>query len=441
MIEVQVLCACLERKDFSFLRLNDIDEKYFPNYREEYKFIEDHVNKFGNVPDKATFIDKFREFTFEEVYETTNYLIDKIREEYIFNISAQMLNDIAAKLKKGVDSREVVSYMTSKIPELQKQLTFEATDLIHDFESRYQKYEERSENPEKAFFKFGIPELDAVTGGIDRNEDLGVISASTGQGKSWWAIFIGLSVAKQGYKVGYYAGEMSKDLVGWRIDTMHSHISNFALTRGNKYIKEDYRHALEDLRKNTPGHFYCATPEDFGDAPTVAKLGAFIEKYNLDMLIVDQLSLVKDSGPLKKRDEAYANISKDMKLLQVRKRIPIYEVSQLNRGANAKDVVDPGTEHMAGSNRISEDATIALSIKQKQPNVLEIRIMKGRNVPTGSKLTYNWNIDTFDLVYVKTEDDVYTQFLKQQEKKGVKQEPQPTEKEVYKDNYEGADPF
>lgn len=441
MIEVQVLCACLERKDFSFLRLNDIDEQYFPNYREEYKFIENHVNKFGNVPDKATFIDKFKEFTFEEVYETTNYLVDKIREEHIFNISAQMINDVAAKLKKGEDSREVASYMISKIPDLQKKLNFEATDLIHNFESRYQKYEERSENPEKAFFKFGIPELDAVTGGIDRNEDLGVISASTGQGKSWWAIFIGLSVAKQGYKVGYYAGEMSKDLVGWRIDTMHSHISNFALTRGNKYIKEDYRHALEDLRKNTTGQFWCATPEDFGDAPTVAKLGAFIEKYDLDMLIVDQLSLVKDTGPMKKRDEAYANISKDMKLLQVRKRIPIYEVSQLNRGANAKDVVDPGTEHMAGSNRISEDATIAISIKQKQPNTLELRIMKGRNVPTGSKLTYNWSIDTFDLVYVKTEDDVYTQHLKQQEKKGVKLEKQPTEKEIYQDNYNGNDPF
>lgn len=441
MIEVQVLCACLDRKDFSFLRLNDIDEQYFPNYKEEYKFIENHVNKFGNVPDKATFIDKFREFTFEEVYETTNYLVDKIREEHIFNISAQMLNDVAKKLKNGEDSREVASYMISKIPDLQKKLNFEATDLIHNFESRYQKYEERSLNPEKAFFKFGIPELDAVTGGIDRNEDLGVISASTGQGKSWWAIFIGLSVAKQGYKVGYYAGEMSKDLVGWRIDTMHSHISNFALTRGNIHIKDDYKHALEDLRKNTTGQFWCATPEDFGDAPTVAKLGAFIEKYNLDMLIVDQLSLVKDSGPMKKRDEAYANISKDMKLLQVRKRIPIYEVSQLNRGASAKDVVDPGTEHMAGSNRISEDATLALSIKQKQPNTLEIRIMKGRNVPAGSKLTYNWNIDTFNLVYVKTEDDVYTEHLKKLEKKGIKQDPQPTEKEVYKDNYEGTDPF
>ncbi|MEG1565822.1 MAG: DnaB-like helicase C-terminal domain-containing protein [Bacilli bacterium] len=442
MIEVQCICACLERKDFSFLRLNDIDEKYFPNYRDEYKFIEEHVNKYGNVPDQATFIEKFREFPFETVAETSNYLIDKIREEETYNFTVRFLNDVAARFKKGEDSRKVVADMSSKLPELSRRMmTFEATDLIHNFEQRYNKYEERSNDLNKAFFNFGINELDAVTGGIDRSEELGVISASTGQGKSWWAIFIGLSVAKQGYKVGYYSGEMSKETVGWRIDTEYSHISNFALTRGNKYIKEEYRRHLEELRKNVSGSFYCATPEDFGDAPTVSKLGSFIEKYDLDFLLIDQLSLVSDSGSLKKRDEAYANISKDLKLLQGRKHIPIFSVSQLNRGAQDKDVVDPGTNNISGSNRIAEDATLVLSIKQTQKGTLELRIMKARNCPSGSKLTYNWKIDTFDLVYVKTEDDVYVKHLAQQEKKGIQQEKQLSEKEIYKDNYNGTDPF
>src|SRR5699024_9969837 len=105
-------------------------------------------------------------------------------------------------------------------------------------------------------------------------------------------------------------------------------------------------------------------------------------------------------------------------------------VVQLNRGANAKDVEDPGTEHVAGSNRISEDATLAISVKQKQPNTLELRIMKGRNCPTGSKLTYTWAIDTFELTYVATEDDAYSYHLKHQEKKGIKHEKK-TEQETY----------
>lgn len=441
MIEVQCLCACLDRKDFSMFRLNDIDRNFFKDYRQEYEFIENHTLTYGNVPDLATFLTRFPDFEMIEVVETDKYLIDKLRENYVYNSSVDLLKDVEKKFKT-LDSREAVSYLLSRMPELNKKLTFEATDLIHSFDKRYQKYEERANDPDNSFILTGVKELDAIIGGFDTSEEDAIVTASTGQGKSWWAIFFGLSAAKQGKTVGYYSGEMSKEVVGWRLDTMYNHISNFAITRGNKYIKEDYRHGLEKLRSEVPGKFICATPEDFGGSPTVGKLGSFVEKYKLDMLIIDQYSLLQDSSNAKKRDEAYANISKEIKLLQTMKKIPIISVVQLNRGANQKDVEDPGTEHIAGSNRIIEDATLALSIKQKQPNTLELRIMKGRNCPTGSKLTYNWTIDTFDLVYVQTEDDAYTKHLQQQEKKGVKQEEKRnTEEEVYKDDYSGGEVF
>lgn len=439
MIEVQCLCACLSRKDFSMFKLNDITSDYFKDYTEEFKFIENHVNTYGNVPDIATFISRFPEFEMIEVVETDKYLIDKLRENYVYNSSVKVLQDVATKFKT-LDSRDAVAYLLQQMPELNKKLTFEATDLISNFEPRYKEYEERMNNPQSSFVLTGIPELDAIIGGFDAKMENAIVTASTGQGKSWWAIFFGVSAAKQGKRVGYYSGEMPENQVGWRIDTIFSHISNFALTHGNKYIKDEYKHALINLRDSVNGKFYCTTPEDFGGSPTVSKLGSFVEKYKLDMLIIDQYSLLKDASGTRKRDEAYANISKDIKLLQTMKKIPIISVVQLNRGANAKDVEDPGTEHVAGSNRISEDATLAISVKQKQPNTLELRIMKGRNCPTGSKLTYTWAIDTFELTYVATEDDAYSYHLKQQEKKGIKHEKK-TEQETYNDDYSGGEVF
>lgn len=441
MIECQCICACLERKDFSMFRLNDIDSEYFKDYKEEFKFIENHVKTYGNVPDLSTFLTRFPDFQLIEVAETEKYLIDKLKENYVYNSSVVVLKQAADKFKT-IDSRDAVAFLLQKMPELNKKLSFEAVDLISNYSSRYSKYEERANNPDKAFYKTGISQLDAIIGGIDTQEENAIITASTGQGKSWWAIFIGMSIAKQGYKVGYYSGEMSKDLVGWRIDTMYSHLSNFKITRGNRGIKDEYKMALSKMRDEVKGQFLCATPEDFGGAPTVAKLGAFIEKYDLDALIVDQLSLVKASNNTRDRYEAFSSISTELHLLQTMKKIPIVSVVQLNRGANAKDVEDPGTEHIAGSNKIIEDATLALSVKQKQPNVLELRIMKGRNCPTGSKLTFTWLIDTFELTYVQTEDDAYVNHVKQQEKKGIKQKEKPqTEQEVYKDDYSGGDVF
>lgn len=441
MIECQCICACLERKDFSMFRLNDIDSEYFKDYKEEFKFIENHVKTYGNVPDLSTFLTRFPDFQLIEVAETEKYLIDKLKENYVYNSSVVVLKQAADKFKT-IDSRDAVAFLLQKMPELNKKLSFEAVDLISNYSSRYNKYEERANNPDKAFYKTGIPQLDSIIGGIDTQEENAIITASTGQGKSWWAIFIGMSIAKQGYKVGYYSGEMSKDLVGWRLDTMYSHLSNFKITRGNRGIKDEYKMALSKMRDEVKGQFLCATPEDFGGAPTVAKLGAFIEKYDLDALIVDQLSLVKASNNTRDRYEAFSSISTELHLLQTMKKIPIISVVQLNRGANAKDVEDPGTEHIAGSNKIIEDATLALSVKQKQPNVLELRIMKGRNCPTGSKLTFTWLIDTFELTYVQTEDDAYVNHVKQQEKKGIKQKEKPqTEQEVYKDDYSGGDVF
>lgn len=441
MIEIQCICACLERKNYSMFRLNDIDISYFRDYREEFKFITEHVNSYGNVPDLATFLTKFPEFELIEVAESDGYLIDKLRENYVYNSSVDVLKQVEEKFKTN-DSRDAVAFLLSRMPELNKKLTFEATDLIHDYSKRYSKYEERMHNPENAFIKTGLTELDAIIGGFDTSEENAIVTASTGQGKSWWAIFFGFNAAKQGKKVGYYSGEMSSNLVGWRLDTMFSHISNFAITRGNKYIQGEYKHALERMDSEISGKFICATPEDFGGSPTVGKLGAFVEKFGLDMLIIDQYSLLADSSKAYRRDESYANLSKEIKLLQTMKKIPIISVVQLNRGANAKDVEDPGTEHIAGSNRISEDATLAISIKQKQPNTLEVRIMKGRNCPAGSKLTYNWIIDTFELIYVQTEDDAYTNHIKQQEKKGIHvKDERKSEQETYNDDYSGGEPF
>lgn len=421
MIELQCICACLDRKDFAMFKLNDITKEFFKDYLPEFEFIENHFNTYGNVPDVATFLNRFPDFKMIEVVETEKYLVDKLRENYVYNSSVKVLKDVAEKFK-SIDSREAVAYLLSQMPELNKKLTFDAVDLISNFDKRYKKYEERSENPESSFILTGIKELDAVIGGFDAQDEDAIVTASTGVGKSFFSIFFGLSAAKQGKKVGYYSGEMSSEYVGWRLDTMYSHISNFALTRGYRNIKEAYRTALIKQRDEIKGKFYCVTPEEFGGSPTISKLSAFIEKYNLDMLIIDQLSLIKDSSNAFRRDESFANISKEIKMLQTMKKIPILSVVQLNRGAKDKDVEDPGTEHIAGSNRIIEDATLALSLKQKSPDAIEIRIMKARNCPSGLKLTYTWKVDTFELTYVPAEDDAYS-------KMGQNNEPQREYKE------------
>ena len=56
IIEAQCLNYILEKKNMSFIIYNNLDETYFPTFLEEYRFIKNHYDKYGNVPDKETII-------------------------------------------------------------------------------------------------------------------------------------------------------------------------------------------------------------------------------------------------------------------------------------------------------------------------------------------------------------------------------------------------
>ena len=73
------------------------------------------------------------------------------------------------------------------------------------------------------------------------------------------------------------------------------------------------------------GHLYILEPK--GGPASVSTLKSFIESYNLDILFVDQHSLLVDDHKANNPVQAASNISKDLKNLQVLKRIPIIAAS------------------------------------------------------------------------------------------------------------------
>jgi hypothetical protein len=57
--QYQLLNRILETKDFTVISQNNITEQYFFNYKTEFNFIKDHVERYGVVPDKLTFVASF----------------------------------------------------------------------------------------------------------------------------------------------------------------------------------------------------------------------------------------------------------------------------------------------------------------------------------------------------------------------------------------------
>lgn len=208
---------------------------------------------------------------------------------------------------------------------------------------------------------------------------------------SWIALKCAAAAAAQGKSVGLYSGEMSEDSVGYRIDSILGHISNGALVHGSGSIKNQYKNYLEKLSQNISGKLYVLTPKQINGPATVTALRAFIEKYNLDILFVDQHSLLEDDSGAKNPVEKASNISKQLKLLQTVKRIPIITVSQQNR-EKLEDGKTFDTTQVAQSDRIAQDSSVIIFLERKE-DIMKLHLVKSRQSGSGQVLAYKIDLN------------------------------------------------
>ena len=404
MIQEQFLNKLLQTQDSSLLILNNIDAEFFSDYVDEYKFIINHYNQYGNIPDLNTFVAEFPHFDIFKVNEPVTYLIDKLYDDRNSRKLATVFNKIREAFNAGDIDSAMNLYLTST-QDIAKAKHIETVDILQDT-SRYDAYLDRAEDWKKFFVKTGFPELDQIIGGWDRHEELATIVARSNQGKTWALLKCACAAAEQGLRVGIYSGEMSARKVGYRIDTLIGHIPNSALTKGKIEVQNDYKQFLDSLHDKYTGVMKVLTPNMIGGPAGVTALRAFIEKDNLDILFVDQHSLLEDDRKAKNPVERASNISKDLKNLQVLKQVPIISVSQQNRTSTENGV---GLEHVAQSDRIAQDSTIVLFFEQKD-GVIKIHLVKSRDSVNMKDLSYAVDFDKGIFTYIPTsEDGVSTQ--------------------------------
>ena len=293
---------------------------------------------------------------------------------------------------------------------LTSNVIIDPVDLIQDT-SRYEKYIEKTRDFNKFYISTGFKELDKLIGGLDNEEDFAMVVARTNFGKSWVLLKMAVASVLQGKKVGFYSGEMSEFKVGTRFDTLLGHINNNYITHGNIEIQNEYKKYIDELTKKVNGgQFIPLTPQMINRFATVDDLKVFIEKYQLDILFVDQIPLLGDKRNGRTLTEKFSNIAVDLKNLQVLKKIPIVCAHQQNRTKNEDGTID--TTQIAGSDDLGRFATLVLFIDRPKEteDLMKLIIGKVRDSGgVGKSLSYHIELNTGVFQYVpETEDDNLT---------------------------------
>ena len=421
MIEEQVINYLLDSKDPSIIILNQLTDAYFPTKKAEFNFINNHLKQYNVIPDKESFCAAFPDFDLFEVKEPVSYLTEELFNNYQTTTLAKTFNAIRQNL---IDDKkdEALKKLKDTYEDLSsKGISLNAVDVLRDT-SRYDDYVDRMQSFDKYYIKTGLPELDAIIGGWDRQEELATVVARTNVGKTWLLLKFVVAAAEQGLNVGLYSGEMSERKVGYRVDTLIQHISNGALIHGAASIQNDYKTYIENLPHRFKGSIKVLTPKMINGPAGVSALRAFIEKEHLDALFIDQHSLLEDDRGARNPVERASNISKDLKNLQVLMRIPFISVSQQNRSSTENGT---GTEHIAQSDRIGQDSTCILFLERNDKNdknLLTLDLVKSRDSENGKQLKYRVDFNTGTFTYIpgddKTSSEQAHQFNKDYEVNG-----------------------
>lgn len=403
MIQLQLLNRILDDKDVSIITTNNLDVSYFSDYSNEFTYIKNHIDQYGNIPDKETFLTIFPDFPLIQVDESIGYLLEELYKDRNTRFLAKSFNKVRESLlNNNID--EAIQTYKSIYEDLTTSTSLECVDITKDT-SRYNAYEERIYNFDKYYVSTGFRQLDDTFGGWDREEELAVVMARTNVGKSFILLKFAVAAVEQGLTVGLYSGEMSERKVGYRFDTLVSNISNGALIHGSEGVKNQYESYIKDLPNRFKGSLKVLTPNMINGPAGVGALRSFIEKEHIDILFVDQHSLLEDDRKAKNPVEKASNISRDLKNLQVMTRVPIIAAVQQNRSDTENGIT---AANVAQSDRIAQDATLILALEKKD-DVMTMYLIKSRDSSNGNKFKYEVDFNRGYFKYLPEEGEEATE--------------------------------
>lgn len=411
MIQLQVLNKVLQDKSLSLLNNNGITSEYFSDYSPEYEFIINHFKEYGNVPDDETVLEHFPGFELLNILESDQYLVDKIREEHLYDALVPILTQAAEDMQ--TDSSVAVSNILPKLENLiQKSKFVGGVDLT---KGAYDRFNWAMDIVDKAGDLLGVPTgfelLDDVLGGMLPGEELIVIVGRPGQGKSWTLDKMMVSAWQNEQSVLLYSGEMSEMQVGARIDTLLSNVNINSITKGVWTDKEleRYEDHIEVMQgSKTP--LVVVTPMMIGGRNmTPALLDSMIQKYKPKVVGIDQLSLMNESIPSREQKRIqYANITMDLYKLSTKYGIPIVLNVQAGRAAKESNNDTIQLEHIAESDAVGQNASRVITMQRDEANgILRLSVVKNRYGEDNKTIEYMWDVTTgtYTLIGFKNDDE------------------------------------
>ena len=373
-----------------------------------FEFVDDHVQKYGELPSSEALDDAWKRKIIEIVpssdpSEAPSYYLDKMHDRHIHLVLKTAIERAAEDLNAG-QPQKAKSELTETIMGLHYDgsrgrivnYTEDAKDVVQNHLIRVQKFDDTG-------LRLGWPSFDEVAGGLNGG-DLVSFVGRTGMGKTFMLLYSMLyGWKKQAKRPLFISMEMKPHLIIERLAAMDAQVSLTQIKTGNISSKKKaflIAH-LDSNHGKTPLYLV-----DGALAATVDDIVMYCRQFQPDSVFIDGAYLIQDTKWRASKWESISEIVYRIKgELAEGLNVPVVASYQLNRASlkKYKGKTNEGTQHIAGADSIGQVSSIVLGLLQDENDNVEtkvgriISVLKGRYGETGA-FKIRWSFDRVPLM-------------------------------------------
>lgn len=228
----------------------------------------------------------------------------------------------------------------------------------------------------------GFLDLDNTLAGMQKSNLL-ILAARPGVGKTALSLSIAQNAAVvKGFKVGYFALEMSTEEMVDRLLVQQADIDAWRLKTG-RLSEDDFEKLSEAMGVLAEAPLYLDDTPGQSILEVRTKARRLMSEHGLDLIVVDYLQLMQ--GMTKdNRVQEVSEISQGLKNLARELKVPVLALSQLNRSVESRGTKQPQLSDLRESGSIEQDADVVMFLYREEdeaPEHVKLTVAKHRNGP------------------------------------------------------------
>lgn len=322
----------------------------------------------------ATLSENIYSTTAESVYKKLIQLTKKRQMQTLLNESVTKIKDaenIDIDIEKVIKELNKIEDREIKEESLKEQI-IDTLEMI----------EKNMKNKNDYSLYTGMLDLDQLTCGL-HNEELTIIGARPGMGKTTFALQIADYIAKKKIPVMFISLEMSEEQIITKLIAKETRINSTKMRLGTLTDQEAVKVYEAGAELEEKSLYITSNLRTIQQIEVEAR--KMKNKKNIGLIIIDYIQLIKSSQKFNLREQEVADITRTLKLLTLELKIPIIGLCQLNRNATRQE---PMLSDLRESGAIEQDADNVIFIYQEEETdaaapVVTIKLAKQRAGSTG----------------------------------------------------------